>query len=81
MRIELECEHPLVRLSEVMRKKEYSLNTKEAIFGCLRKFPPKSEERTEKMVEFTEIIQDSETEEEALQRIESLVSKTATTIL
>ena len=72
MRIELECQHPIVRISEITQKKEYSLNTTEKIFGCLGKFPPKSQERMQKAKEIEEIIQDSETEEEALRRTEEL---------
>ena len=75
MRVELECTHPIVRISEITQKKGYSFETTEKIFGCLRKFPPKSQEKMQKAKNIEEIIQDSETEEKAFEKIEKMVAE------
>ena len=72
MRVELECEHPILRTTECMEKKGFSRYTTEKICKCLRKFPPRTETRYRMAEKFTEIIQESKTEEEALKTIEAL---------
>ena len=73
MRVELNCTHPLTRLDECTRKKSFSYEGRNLILSYLRCFPSKSYFLREMIENFTEIVQSSETETEALDKIRELV--------